>query len=197
MGEILRGSLGRFSTRMRFPISDLEKWFIRGAFGMLLVLGFASCRGDRDPRPANATSPNVTRSSTVKESPPAQVDAEALLKTMQSLVTAYNGGSYVEASRYVADSVVNRCGGASSYAQAQSQNFRSEKLAYSIDSVEVTETTAGTTKADVYYSSKDVNTGEAVDRRQGNGLTFIQSGRPDIEWVLNDMFPLGVGAFCR
>lgn len=138
-----------------------------------------------------AKQPAATPSSPVRPAKPT-VDSKELMNTMEQLVAAYNKGSYVVASRYVDDEVVARCGGAQNYAVASRRHSVAEQLAYTVERVEVTGGVEARVEADVYYSSKDVRTGRAIDVHQGNGLTFVRSNRPDIRWVLADAFPLGV-----
>lgn len=168
---------------------------------LVATLGVTGCSNSPGSTTATKADQPVPKEAAAP-SPPARpplptVDSKELLQTMEQLVAAYNKGSYVVASRYVDDGVVARCGGAQNYALASRRNSVAEQLAYTMERVEVTGGEQARVEADVYYSSKDVSTGRAIDVHQGNGLTFVRSNRPDIPWVLADAFPLGVAGYCR
>lgn len=169
---------------------------------LVATLGVTGCSNSPGSTTATKADQPVPKEPAAPPSPPARpplptVDSKELLQTMEQLVAAYNKGSYVVASRYVDDGVVARCGGAQNYALASRRNSVAEQLAYTMERVEVTGGEQARVEADVYYSSKDVSTGRAIDVHQGNGLTFVRSNRPDIPWVLADAFPLGVAGYCR
>jgi hypothetical protein len=173
------------------------------AYRSLLVVVAAATLACSDAQPPAAKSQQTTKPMVPQPQAlpvrPAQpnVDSSQLLDTMQRLVATYNKGSFVVASRYVADSVVDRCGGAMKYALANKQNSHAERVVYEIERVEVTGGDAVNVEADVYYSSRDAQSGKPVDVHQGNGLAFAHSTRTDIPWVLQDAFPIGVSGYCR
>jgi len=166
---------------------------------LFAILGIANCSGSEESGAAtkdDRPSPKEPAAAVVRPAVP-DVESKELLETMQQLVAAYNKGSFVVASRYIDDNVIARCGGAQNYALASRRNSQAEQLTYSVERADVTGGTSDRLEADVYYSSKDVRTGAAVDVNQANGLTFSRSNRPDIRWVLGDAFPLGVAGYCR
>lgn len=116
----------------------------------------------------------------------------ALLSTSQALVSYYNAEDFIHASGYVARRFIQKCGGDTDLAFAFAQNKNMERLTYEIHKVEVTALDASRAQADVTYSARDDETGELWDDHFKNGLTFANEGG----WVLDDLFPLGVGSFC-
>lgn len=112
--------------------------------------------------------------------------------TVRTLFDYYNAGNFVLASAYVADRFVQHCGSASNLSYAFAQNDRAERLNYLFISVKNVKVDGRTAKADVTYRNTDEDTGEDWGK-YSNGLRFI---RESGEWVLNDLLPLGVGAFC-
>lgn len=128
----------------------------------------------------------------------ARLDAERALvtdkasDTVQTLFDYYNEGNFVLASAYVADRFVQQCGSVSKLTNAFAQNDQAERLDYLFVSVRNVEVDGRAAKADVTYRNTDEDTGEDWGT-YSNGLRFV---REDGEWVLNDLLPLGVGAFC-
>lgn len=115
-----------------------------------------------------------------------------LLIASQTLVSYYNAEDFIHASGYLARRFIQKCGGDTDLALAFAQNKDMERLIYEIHKVEVTALDASMAKADVTYSARDDETGELWDDHFKNGLTFVNEDG----WVLDDLFPLGVGAFC-
>lgn len=116
----------------------------------------------------------------------------ALLQVSRSLVTYYNAEDFIYASGQVANRFVSKCGGDTDLAFAFAQNKNIERLVYEIHKVKVTGMSGDRARADVTYSARDDQTGELWDDHFQNGLSFVN----EEGWVLDDLFPLGVGAFC-
>lgn len=121
---------------------------------------------------------------------------EDLAATMEALFSSYNVENFIQASAYVADRFVRKCGGPTDLAFAFTQNKDAERLNYTLDNVKVTDVSGRSAGADVTYSARDDQSGELYDDHFAVGLTFVKNARRDTRWVLNDLFPLGVGAYC-
>ena len=128
---------------------------------------------------------------------PAAGAAADVLNELKALTGAYNKRSFIVASRYISDAVIDQCGGPTKYAVASRANFDMEQVVYTVERVEVTKAGADRIDADVYFSSEDVATRKPVDIHQGVGLTFVRSTRRDIPWVLTHAFPIGIKGLCR
>ncbi len=120
----------------------------------------------------------------------------ALPATMTSLFSYYNSEDFIHASAYVDDRFVRKCGGTTDLAYAFAQNKDTERLNYTLDNLKITRFTGPSVRADVTFSSRDDESGELVDDHFAVGLSFVTNPRRDKGWVLDDLFPLGVGAYC-
>lgn len=150
-------------------------------------------RSSPDPEPVSTPRPSPT------EEPEPEPDAadlraagEKMLASIRSLVSHYNTDDFVHASGYVAERFISECGGDTDLAFAFAQNDQSERFDYEVHKVKVTSLSGTKAQADVTYSARDQDTGELWDDHFAIGLSFIKEGG----WVLDDLFPLGVGAFC-
>lgn len=112
---------------------------------------------------------------------------KALLRMLQNYVALYNQGDYIQASTSLSADIEGQCGGPTDLAFALSQNHRIEDVDYEVVAVRMW---------DDDPNMADVVT---IERYGGGssrltlGLAFVhQSG----QWKLDDLYPLGAGAFC-
>ena len=119
-----------------------------------------------------------------------------LVATMEALLSYYNEEDFAHASAYVHDRFVQQCGGATNLAYAFAQNKNSERLNYIFHKLKVTEIEGRSARADVTYSARDEQSGELYDDHFIVGLAFVRNAVRDTGWVLDELFPIGVGAFC-
>lgn len=120
----------------------------------------------------------------------------ALAATMASLFSYYNERDFIHASAYVHDKFIRQCGGATDLAYAFAQNKDSERLNYTLNKLRVTSLEGRSARADVTYSARDEQSGQLFDDHFIVGLTFVKNPVRDTGWVLDELFPIGVGAFC-
>lgn len=116
-----------------------------------------------------------------------------LIAGFEQMLADYNSGDFVHASAFFSDDLMDDCGGPTDFGFAFAQNDRAERLNYVLDGINAHRYLKGAITADVTWSSFDENNGEVWDDHFVGGFVFI---REDGGWVLRDLFPLGVGAFC-
>ncbi|HXF37216.1 MAG TPA: hypothetical protein VNO17_08555 [Actinomycetota bacterium] len=148
---------------------------------LLLVLIAAACSGSSTPEPDGEVQASTE--------PARALDEEAILAMLKEYLRLYNNGDYIQASGFLSSRVEAECGGPTALAFALSQNHRIEGIDYDVKSVRAwgpdDPTMADVTTVESYggHSHKLVL-----------GLAFVfERG----DWKLDDLYPLGAGAFCE
>lgn len=113
------------------------------------------------------------------------LDEGGVLAMLRTYLSLYNGGAYVAAAAYLSSEVASEC--QSGLADALEQNHQIEGINYDVTAVRAW---------DDEPNMADVVTVERYggqSYRQELGLAFaFENGR----WKLDDLYPLGAGAFC-
>lgn len=107
---------------------------------------------------------------------------------LQDYLALYGGGDYVNATAHLSADVESECGGPTNLAFALSQNHDIEDIDYGAKAVKAwgpdDPNMADVTTIETYGGGSF---------RQVLGLAFVREGG---EWKLDDLYPLGAGAFC-
>jgi hypothetical protein len=115
------------------------------------------------------------------------LDESAVLAMLKKYLSLYNQGGYMAATAFLSSNVGSDCGGPGGLASALSQNHQIEQIDYGVTAVKVWENDP---------DMADVTTVETYGGRSYKlklGLAFVfEKGR----WKLDDLYPLGAGAFC-
>jgi hypothetical protein len=114
-----------------------------------------------------------------------QLDEGAVLSMLQEYLSLYNGGAYGAATAYLSSDVDRGCAGG--LADALAQNHKIEGIDYGVRAVSAW---------DDEPNMADVVTVERYGGRSYRlelGLAFVFEGEG---WRLDDLYPLGAGAFC-
>jgi hypothetical protein len=107
---------------------------------------------------------------------------------MKQYTTLYNAGEYAKAVSFLSGSVESSCGGPGGLASALEQNHEIEQIDYEVKSVNAWGAD-DPNMADV--ATREIYSGTSQPITLGLAFTF-QNG----VWKLNDLYPLGTGAFC-
>ncbi len=116
------------------------------------------------------------------------MDEQAVLAMLQEYLQLYDAGDYVHASVHISSRVEQECGGPTALTFALAQNHEIEGIDYGAK--EVHASTDDPQKADV--TMVEMYGGRSY--RLVLGLAFISERG---EWKLDDLYPLGAGAFCE
>jgi hypothetical protein len=135
------------------------------------------------PVTLSATSPTASPPPT----PTTGLNDEAVLSMLKTYLALYDRGDYIHASTYLSSSVETTCGGPTALALALFQNHRIEGIDYGVAGVRAWGD--GSNKADVMT----VETYSGRNHRLVLGLAFVHESDG---WKLNDLYPIGAGAFC-
>jgi hypothetical protein len=158
----------------------------------VLAVVAASCAAASEPTgPSSSAASLVSTAVTTPVSPTAALeplDAAAVLRMMKQYVGLYDASQYLEAVRFLSNAVLANCGGAIDLASALEQNHQIEGIDYEVEDVRAW----GPDRpkmADVV--TREIYSGDSHPIALGLAFTF-----EDGEWKLDDLYPLGAGAFC-
>ena len=163
------------------------------AVSAVTMLVAASCGSSSKLADAQASrpvsSPTPSAADENPNEPKNALGEKAVLEMLREYLRLYDNGDYIHASAFLSSHVEADCGGPTNLAFALSENHRIEGINYDVRSVSAwgpdDPTMADVTTVESYG-------GDSYELDLGLAFVFERG-----DWRLDDLYPLGAGAFCE